>query len=207
MGPISRHHAPPKLDGTDERDEAISRLLKEDREAVKAALNAIAETMADFSAKCLQAGAHGIFLSVRDDWVERKENEDVRYADLVRPSDAKVLDAVQGAPFNFLHMCGKPLNFLEFGEFPVQVVNWADRAAGPSIAYARDRVKPAIAGGVDNLSTMPNGTPEDCANEVKDALRQAKDRPIMITPGCTYDPNVVPAENLKAIVAAARGQM
>ena len=116
-----------------------------------------------------------------------------------------ILDAAADASFNMLHMCGRPQDFKAFAAYPVQVINWADRAAGPSIAYARDRAKPAIAGGVDNLKTMPNGTPQDCANEVRDALRQAKDRPIMITPGCTYDPKAVPPENLKAIVAAARG--
>ena len=84
------------------------------------------------------------------------------------------------------------------------MINWADRAAGPSIAYARERAKPAIAGGIDNLGVMPNGTPAECADEVRDALRQAKDRPIMITPGCTYDPDKVPAENLHAVVKAAR---
>ena len=51
---------------------------------------------------------------------------------------------------------------------------------------------------------MPNGTPEDCADEVRDTIRQAKDRPIMVTPGCTFDPNAVPADNLKAIVSTVR---
>ena len=96
-------------------------------------------------------------------------------------------------------------DFPRFASYPVQVINWADRAAGPSIAYARDRAGPALAGGVDNLETMPQGTPDDCADQVRDALRQAKDRPILITPGCTFDPAKVPADNLEAIVAAARG--
>ncbi len=206
MAPINRHHEPPKLEAIDKRDEAISCLLKEDRQAVESAIEAIAETMADFAAKCVEAGAMGIFLAVRDDWVERKENDNIRYTEIVQPADLNILKAVQAAPFNFLHICGKPLNFLEFAKYPVQVVNWADRATGPSIAYARDRVRPAIAGGVDNLFTMSEGSPTDCGNEVKDALRQARDRPIMITPGCTFDPKKVPAENLEAIVAAARGE-
>ena len=124
---------------------------------------------------------------------------------MVRACDLTILAAVADAPFNVLHMCGKPQNFRAMADYPVQVLNWADRAAGPSIAYARDRVKPAIAGGVDNLKTLPSGTPEDCANEVRDALRQAKDRPIIIAAGCTFDAGLVPTANLKAVVAAARG--
>jgi uroporphyrinogen decarboxylase len=202
--PPSDLHGPPKMMGEDERDDAVTRLLKEDREAVQGALNVIGETLADFARLCVEAGAGGIFLSVRDDWVDRPANGSGVYDEMVRPTDQAILDAVKGAPFNFLHICGRPQDFRRFAEYPVAVVNWADRVAGPSIAYARDRAKPAIAGGVDNLSTMAKGSPEDCAGEVKDALRQAKDRPIMITPGCTYDPKAVPPANLEAIVSAAR---
>ncbi|UCD28355.1 MAG: hypothetical protein JSV03_14920 [Planctomycetota bacterium] len=203
--PENRKHGPPKLVGEDERDDRISALLKEDRAAVKAAVDALAETLADFARLCIEAGAKGIFLSVRDDWVNRPANGPNTYNEIVKPADLKIINAVKDAPFNFLHICGKPQNFRVFAEYPVKVINWADRAAGPSIAYARDRAKKeiAIAGGVDNLKTMPEGTPEDCADEVRDALRQAKDRPIIITPGCTFDPEAVPAENLKAIVATA----
>jgi len=199
-------HGPPKMRGEDDRDNAVTKLLKEDRPAVKAALAAIGETIAAFARECVAAGASGVFLSCRDDWVDRHQNGAGTYDEMVKPTDLAILEAASGAPFNFLHICGRPQDFKRFADYPVAVINWADRAAGPSIAYARDRAEPAIAGGVDNLETMPKGTPEECADEVRDALRQAKDRPIMITPGCTYDPKAVPAENLDAIVAAARAE-
>ena len=56
-----------------------------------------------------------------------------------------------------------------------------------------------VCGGLDNLGTMATGTPDDCAREVADAIDQAGGRPIMIAPGCTFDPLKVPAENLHAI--------
>jgi hypothetical protein len=40
--------------------------------------------------------------------------------------------------------------------------------------------------------------------EVADALRQAQDRPIMIAPGCTFDPARVPEANLHALADAVR---
>jgi uroporphyrinogen decarboxylase len=115
-----------------------------------------------------------------------------------------ILEAAASASFNILHICGRPLDFKAFAQYPVHVLNWADRAAGPSIAYARDRVKPAIAGGVDNLNTLPNGSAEDCTAQVHDAIRQAKDHPLMITPGCTFDGQAVPPANIHAMVRAAR---
>jgi uroporphyrinogen decarboxylase len=202
--PPSDLHGPPKMMGEDERDNAVTKLLKEDRAAVKSALDAMGETLANFARACVDAGATGIFLSVRDDWVDRPANGNGVYDEMVRDNDLKILSAVADAPFNVLHACGRPQDFRRFAEYPAHVINWADRAAGPSIAYARDRAKPAIAGGVDNLKTLPEGTPEDCADEVRDALRQAKDHPILITPGCTYDPDAVPPENLHTVVRAAR---
>lgn len=200
----SDQHGPPRLDGTDQRDETLTRLLIEDRAAVKAAVEAIGETLAAFAQACVEAGADGVFLSCRDDWVDRSANGAGTYEEMVRPVDLKILAAVAGARFNVLHACGRPLNFKAFAEYPVQVINWADRAAGPSIAYARDRVRPAIAAGVDNLKTLPQGSAADCVAQVRDALRQAKGRPIMITPGCTFDPQAVPEANLRAVVQAAR---
>ena len=125
------------------------------------------------------------------------------YDRMVRETDLQILKEVETGSFNVLHVCGGAKDFTRFAGYPVQVINWADRACGPSIAYTRDRAKPAIAGGIDNLTTMPDGSPDDCADVVRDALRQAKDRPIIIAPGCTFDPEKVPPANLHAIVKAA----
>lgn len=198
------HHTPPRLDGCDERDDLLGQLLKQDYAAVQAALEAITETLSAFARACLEAGADGIFFSVRDDWVDRPENETSLYSRLVRPLDLRVLSHVRAADFNILHVCGRAVTFDAFAAYPAQVLNWADRAAGPSISSVRDRVQPAIAGGLDNLGTMLKGTPRDCMHEVRDALHQAGRRPIILAPGCTFDPDAVPTENLQAIVNAAR---
>lgn len=79
------------------------------------------------------------------------------------------------------------------------MINWADRQAGPAIADVVARMGPAICAGVDNLDTLSSGSPADCRREVADALEQAHGRPIMIAPGCTFNPDTVPAENLHAV--------
>ncbi|MBN1488304.1 MAG: hypothetical protein JXA69_00175 [Phycisphaerae bacterium] len=202
--PPRKTHGPPKITDIDERDEHITTMLKADRAAVAAAIDTIAESLANFARACIAAGADGVFMSVRDDWVDRQANGPETYDEIVRPADLKILNAAAAGTFNMLHICGKALNFEAFAGYPVQVLNWADRAAGPSIAYARDRVKPTISGGVDNLKELPAGTPDEVAAQVRDAVRQAKERPILMTPGCTYDPAVVPDTNLHAMVEAAK---
>ena len=198
-------HNPPTLGGAlTPIDARVSELLAEDRGAVASALDTIAASLANFARRCIEAGADGIFLSVRDDWVNTQANGLDTYRELVRRGDAEILTAAGEGRFNCLHVCGVPQDFDSFANYPIHAINWADRAAGPSIAEVIDRIKPAVCGGVDNLSTLPDGSPAAVASEVDDALRQAGGRPIMLSGGCTYDPDLVPASNLAAIVHAAR---
>ena len=193
-------HGPPVLESTaDPRDEAMSRLLAEAPRALARALEVVAESSANFVRRCLAAGAEGVYLSVRDDWVDTPANGPGTYDRLVRPGDLRILEAAAPGPFNILHVCGKALDFRRFASYPVQVLSWADRSAGPPIAEVVGWLKPAICAGLDNLGTMVTGSPGDCAAEVADALRQAGERPMLVAPGCTFDPAAVPAENLHAI--------
>ena len=195
-------HLPPDLDGA---ADAPSRWLRqacgENPELMGRALKTIGANLARFAVKCGAAGADGVFLSVRDDWVDTPETPGL-YDQMVRPTDRAILAAVSGAPFNVLHVCGKAVNFLTFAEYAVPVLHWADRAAGPSIGAVAAWAKPALWGGVDNLGTLVTGTPEQVRAEVADALRQAGARPIMIAPGCTFDPERVPQANLRALAEA-----
>jgi uroporphyrinogen decarboxylase len=200
-------HQPPNLDAASDAPSAwIRQAAAGDVAAVAAALRTIGNSLGRFAAMCLQAGADGIFLSVRDDWVEvgRRPPAPSLYEQLVRQTDLEILSAASVARFNIVHACGRPINFRAFAEYPAAILNWADRAAGPSIADVLDWVRPAICGGVDNLGTLVSGTPRDVAAEVADALAQAGDRPILVAPGCTFDPARVPEGNLHALADAVR---
>lgn len=203
--PSVGRHRPPDMDAS---GDAVSGVIREffvrDRDALKSAIDVIAENLRRFADRCIEAGADGIFMSVRDDWARADDGSTRLYDEIMRPADLRILAGAAGARLNMLHVCGRAVNFDAFAKYPVHAINWADRAAGPSIADACARAKPAICGGVDNLTTLPDGSPEDCEREVRDALRQAGARPIMISAGCTYDPQRVPRENLEAVCRAAR---
>ncbi len=196
---------PPKLtSGGEESDLLLSEFLTRDRQAVAEAVRVVGESLANFAAKCVSAGADGVFLSVRDDWINTAKHGASTYDELVRPADLRILEGASAGRFNLLHVCGVAADFDRFANYPVHVINWADRAAGPSIAEVIAKTRSTICGGVDNLDTLPNGTPEQCAAEVRDALAQAGDRPILIAPGCTFDPQRVPRENLEALCQTVR---
>ena len=200
VAPPADKHGPPTLGGgADPRDERMWRLLRESPQALAAALDRIAGSLANFVGQCIDAGADGIFLSVRDDWVDTPANGPGHYDRLVRPADLQILAGAERAAFNLLHVCGQAVDFGRFAEYPVHAVNWADRYAGPPLADVAGTLRPAICGGLDNLGTMVSGTPEDCQRQVADAIGQVGDRPLIVAPGCTFDPDAVPAANLHAI--------
>jgi uroporphyrinogen decarboxylase len=201
--PVKR---PPNLDASqDQPSNRIKELIAEDFEAVRGALRTIGSSLANFAGRCLDAGADGVFLSVRDDWVCDGDDRSL-YEQLLRPSDLNILAGASAGRFNMLHVCGRPVDLRAFADYPVGAINWADRAGGPAISEIAGWDGPAICGGVDNLSTLPEGTPDDCRREARDALRQAGDRPMIIAPGCTYDPARVPSANLYAICREVRGE-
>ena len=73
--PDSDVHGPPSRGRiADGRDATMSKFLAEAPQALARALDTIAESLANFARQCLAAGADGIYLSVRDDWVDTAEN-------------------------------------------------------------------------------------------------------------------------------------
>lgn len=175
----------------------VASLVRENPAASAAALTVIGQSLANFARRCIEAGCDGVFLSVRDDWVELVSPG--FYDELVRPTDLHILAGAAAGRCNILHACGAPVNFKAFAEYPVQAINWGDRLAGPAISSVGGWLKPAPCGGLNQRDTLVRGTPQDCLDELRDALDQAGSRPILIAPGCTYDPALVPEQNLHAV--------
>lgn len=197
-------HLPPNMDAAaDAPSHWIRETCTHDPQAVRHALSVIGTNLARFAQRCLAAGADGIFLSVRDDWVDTPR-QPALYPDLVRPSDLQILQAAGVAPLNILHVCGKAVDFDALAKYPASIINWADRAAGPSIRAAANRTKQALCGGIDNTRTLVTGSANAVAEEVRDAITQAGSRPIIISPGCTFNPDAVPPANLDALTRTVK---
>jgi uroporphyrinogen decarboxylase len=183
----------------------IKQAIQNDPDALLAGLEVITQTFATYARACLEVGASGIFFATTG-WASSDLLSEEDYRRFGIDYDLRVLDAVASrAPFNILHNCGDNVYFDLLADYPVHAISWAATLAGnPTLAEGKKRTTRAVMGGVSEKSTLPDGTPEEVAEEVRQAIAQTEGRRVLIAPGCSIPPRT-PRENLAAAAAAARG--
>jgi len=176
-------------------DETYLIHLRRDPERIGRALSALTETCAAFAKAAIAAGADGIFLSTSAASYEAMSEEE--YRRFGRPTDLKVLEAARGGWLTLLHLHGQHPMFSKVTDYPIQGLNWHDRAAGPSLAQAAKEFPGALVGGVEQFKLLHFGTPAEVQAQVRDAIQQMDGRRLIVAAGCTY-PLTVPDGNLLA---------
>ena len=183
--------------------EPIRQYMEEAPQDLEAALAAIAETLAAYARACLDAGADGIFFASVE-WGSRNYISAEQYARFGRPFDLPVLEAVQGAPFNLLHVCRNNNMLSDLLDYPVHAFHWATTGAdNPSLTDILARTDKAVMGGVSHDSTILSSRPEDVAAEARAAIDATGGRRFLLAPGCSIAPTT-PEANLRAMIATAR---
>ena len=183
--------------------EPIRQYMEEEPQALEAALGVIGETLATYARACLEAGADGIFFASVE-WGSRSHISAEQYSRFGRPFDLRVLEAVQGASFNLLHVCRSNNMLTDLLDYPVHAFNWATTGAdNPSLGDILARTDKAVMGGVSHDSTILSSRPEDVAAEARAAIEATGGRRFLLAPGCSRVPTT-PEANLRAMIAAAR---
>jgi uroporphyrinogen decarboxylase len=178
--------------------EEVGRTIRENPQAAHTALSAIAKTLAGYAAALVDAGASGLFFAIVK-LARQGVLTTAEYMQFGRPYDLQVLQAVQGAPFNLVHVCGPAVHFDLVADYPVHAINWA--AVGqqnPSVGDAFQRTRLAVVGGVDEDGALQSGTPEEVLQEAVAAIQAGRGRKFLLAPGCATSLNV-PAANLRAL--------
>jgi uroporphyrinogen decarboxylase len=98
---------------------------------------------------------------------------------------------------NVLHLHGEALMFELATELPVQVVNWHDRVAGPSLPEGKALVGGAVCGGLRRWETMVLGDPAAVRAEAEQAISSVERRGMILGSGCVV-PVTAPRSNLQA---------
>jgi uroporphyrinogen decarboxylase len=179
------------------------RLMAGNPDELDAALGAITESLAEYAGACLEVGADGVFYAA----VEWGTADNISWADYERfgvPHDHRVLEAVQGARFNVLHVCRERNHLMNLLEYPVDAFHWDATGEGnPGLAEVRAASPKAIIGGVSQR-TMLTGGAADVTAEAERALAEGGGSRFMLAPGCSIDPST-PEGNLQALTEVAAG--
>jgi uroporphyrinogen decarboxylase len=179
--------------------------LRQHPELVKAALEAITETLIRFADLALTEGVTGIFYSIQA--ASRSLHSEEEYLEFGEPYDRQVLESVEGrSELTIVHCHGDQLMFDRLANLPGHAWNWDDRATPPSLRDARSKVNGALIGGLHQWKTLRDGTPEQAVAEVQDAIDQTGSLGLVIGPGCVL-PAGTPDANVAAVVSALGGTL
>lgn len=179
----------------------IQRMIREEPDAVLKALCPITETMGKFSQACLKAGAEGIFFATVE-WGSADVMAWDDYERFARPYDLKVLEAIEDAPFNVLHVCRSNNHLMRMLDYPVAAFNWATQdTTNPSPAEVLSNTNRAVIGGASHDTVLPEGTPAEVVKEAHRSILEARSGRFLLSPGCAIPPTT-PEKNLRALVQA-----
>ncbi len=182
---------------TELRGDAWRNDIREKPKEVHAGLEIITHTTLNYAKACLNSGADAIFFATKTATAEiLTENE---YKTFGVPYELEVLNPLTTrADFILLHIHGLNPYFHIIKDYPVQIVNWHDRRAPPSLPEAMETFPGAVMGGLNERNTLYKGSPEQVRQEAEDAIAQTGGKRFLLGAGCVI-PIATPEANLQAL--------
>lgn len=174
----------------------ILRLMREDPAALDHGLAAIGATLGDFARNCVAAGIDGIFYATTLATEPLLTAAECRR--FQRPHDLAILNAVQSAPFNIMHVCGDHTRFDEFVDYPVSVFSWATTPGNPTLAAARKLTGRAVLGGLPGKPQIGAMHPDALVARAHAAIAETGGRKHLLGPDCSINPGT-PDALLRAV--------
>jgi uroporphyrinogen decarboxylase len=165
---------------------------------VHEALSTIAENLRAHIREVIDAGADGVFFALQGCSTEIMP--ETQYREFGRPYDLIALQGAVNGWLNVLHVHGeRNLMFDQVLDYPVQVLSWSDRLAGPSLREARVTTSKCLMGGWHEFGALSNGPEDQILAETRDAIAQTGGRKFILANGCS-----VPDETDERWLLAAR---
>ncbi len=181
--------------------DAVLRLARDDPAALEHGLEAIAATQESFARLALDRGMDGIFYATNVATRSLLGADEFRR--FQRPYDLRILEAVRGAPFNIVHMCGSGIRFDDFVDYPVDAFSWALVPENPSLREVERRTGRAVLGGLPAKPAIKSMTAQALAAHARASLAEMKGRHHLLGPDCSINPDT-PDELLHAVGAVVR---
>jgi uroporphyrinogen decarboxylase len=170
---------------------AVQALKAERPQQLLDALDAIARSEAAHARRAMNAGASGVFLAIANAQPQVLSRED--YARFSAPFDRMVLDAVEDAPLNVLHLHGDAVYLDAFYRgWPAAVINYSAHGTAVAIETVRAAYSGVIAGGIDE--TQYRTIDAAALRTQADAARRQAGARFILTPGCSVPDESQPDE-------------
>jgi uroporphyrinogen decarboxylase len=158
--------------------------LREAPVVIHEALNTIAMNLQMQFRELLASGADGVFFALQG--CTKEVMTESQYREFGRPYDLMALQGAQGGWLNVLHIHGeRDLHFDLVLDYPVDVLSWSDRLAGPSLREARGMTSKCLMGGWHEFGALSNGPEKAILDEAKDSLAQTGGRKFILANGCS----------------------
>ena len=172
-------------------DAWLSRLVREDADAVRQGLDVISGDLAKLARRIItEGGATGIYFSLQN-LLGDGITKDV-YDQVLAPGEKQILAAANSvSDYNILHICGwsgHRNDLTWYADYDVKTINWAAVVEGVPLEEGRKIFGGRAAlGGFGNLETevLYNGTKEEVQAETKRILDHAGRQGIIIGADCT----------------------
>ncbi len=177
-------------------------LLTEDPQEIVRALEWCTEAVRRFAAAQKEAGAHAT--SIGDAYASPNLISPQMYRDFAFEPERKLALAARALEIPFsVHICGDTteiLSDLAATGADILELDWkVDLQAAAKLVAGRA----VLMGNLNPSEPLVTGTPEQVRQAAKKALLAAAGSPFFLSSGCALGGNT-PAENLRALVAAAR---
>lgn len=109
---------------------------------------------------------------------------EAEYQSFGMPYDRKILESLpERWWFNALELRGSAPMLQLLSEYPVQVINWQDREARPSLSRARSMCNNVVCGGLGPWQHLLKGTPATIRDVAREAIEQTHKRRFILSTG------------------------
>jgi len=181
----------------------IDEYLRADPDSVSLGLRAIAESLAEFSCACLDAGTDGIYFASQGGEADRFD--DRIFTEIIKPTDLTVLNAIkEKSDFNIVHICQDKVRLPLYSDYPGNVFNWAATTPhNKTLVEGREIFNRPILGGLDNRGVIVDGTPEKIRRAVHGVIATFRPKGFILGADCTL-PTDIDIDNIRIAVEAAR---
>ena len=192
----------PFASGNHASNHQVTEHLRQDAEAVKEGLAAIADSLAGFAAACVDAGASGIYYSAQGGEADRFTQEQFETA--IKPNDLTVLGAVaRRGEFHLLHVCGERIRLQLYADYPSHAANWAVSKHDLSLQEGRALFQRTVVGGMDNRGVIVDGSPDAIRGAVRQVIADSGTTGIILGADCTL-PTDIPVRNIRMAIESTQ---